>query len=143
MRFLYLAFVKVWVKPFQSSFTLGNLTALFLLPVAGTKEKAKQKENAVEEISPPAAATGDAGLCPTPRKPLKRLGLNFQKKFKVKTSPLTTPFLRHCLRVRSSLLSEQTAIQRRPQLHCFSFSKILCSVLSVESGVTVIKPSLT
>ena len=36
--------------------------ALFLLPIAGTKEKAKQKENAVEGISPPAG--GDQGYAP-------------------------------------------------------------------------------
>ena len=35
--------------------------ALFLLPIAGTKEKAKQKENAVWGISP--SAEGDRRLC--------------------------------------------------------------------------------
>ena len=51
--------------------------ALFLLPLAGTKEKAKRKENAVEEISPSAEGDGgNAGRRPTPRKPLKRLDLN-------------------------------------------------------------------
>ena len=39
----------------------GVALALFLLPIAGTKEKAKQKENAVKGISPPAG--GDRRLC--------------------------------------------------------------------------------
>ena len=53
--------------------------ALFLLPIKGTKEKAKQKENAVKELSPSAEGDGgNAGRRPTPRKPLKRLDLNFK-----------------------------------------------------------------
>ena len=50
--------------------------ALFLLPIAGTKEKAKQKENAVRGISP--SAEGDQGSAFGNRKPLKRLDLNFK-----------------------------------------------------------------
>ena len=52
-------------------------SALFLLPIAGTKEKAKQKENAVWGISP--SAEGDQGSAFGNRKPLKRLDLNFKK----------------------------------------------------------------
>ena len=47
--------------PFYGAIVIENLMALFLLPLAGTKEKAKQKENAVEEISSPAG--GDQMLC--------------------------------------------------------------------------------
>ena len=47
--------------PFYRAIALGNLMALFLLPIAGTKEKAKQKENAVKELSP--SAEGDQRLC--------------------------------------------------------------------------------
>ena len=36
-------------------------SALFLLPIAGTKEKALQKESAVRGVSPPAG--GDQRLC--------------------------------------------------------------------------------
>ena len=38
--------------------------ALFLLPIAGTKEKAKQKENAVEGLSPSAEGDGERGALP-------------------------------------------------------------------------------
>ena len=77
--------------------------ALFLLPLAGTKEKAKQKENAVEEISPSAEGDGgSAGRRPTPCKPLKRLDLNFKK---AKSEDLTrnNAFLKALPRVRSLL----------------------------------------
>ena len=56
--------------------------ALFLLPIAGTKEKAKQKENAVWGISP--SAEGDQGSAFGNRKPLKRLEPNFKKSVKMK-----------------------------------------------------------
>ena len=52
--------------------------ALFLLPIAGTKEKAKQKENAVEgEFRRLRAATEGSAF--GNRKPLKRLEPNFKK----------------------------------------------------------------
>ena len=54
----------------------GVASALFLLPIAGTKEKAKQKENSVEGISP--SAQGDQGSAFGNRKPLKRLEPNFK-----------------------------------------------------------------
>ena len=57
-------------------------SALFLLPIAGTKEKAKQKENAVWGTSP--SAEGDQGSAFGNRKPLKRLDLNFKTGEKVK-----------------------------------------------------------
>ena len=47
--------------PFYRSLIVENLMALFLLPIKGTKEKAKQKENAVKELSP--SAEGDQRLC--------------------------------------------------------------------------------
>ncbi len=49
---------------FYRSFIIENLTALFLLPIKGTKEKAKQKENAVEGISPPAGDDEGRGAPP-------------------------------------------------------------------------------
>ena len=69
-------------------------SALFLLPIAGTKEKAKQKENAVKGISPPAG--GDQGSAFGNRKPLKRLDLNFKTGVGRSSS---LPFCRHYLRV--------------------------------------------
>jgi len=46
---------------FYRAFVIKKASALFLLPIKGTKEKAKQKENAVEGISP--SAEGDQRLC--------------------------------------------------------------------------------
>ena len=57
------------------------------MPIAGTKEKAKQKENAVERVSPSAEGDGGTrGAAPAPCKPLKRLDLNFKK---IKSEDLT------------------------------------------------------
>ena len=58
-------------------------SALFLLPIAGTKEKAKQKENAVEgEFRRLRAATEGSAF--GNRKPLKRLEPNFKTGEKMK-----------------------------------------------------------
>ena len=46
------------------SFIIGNRLALFLLPIKGTKEKAKQKENAVKGLSPSAEGDGGRGALP-------------------------------------------------------------------------------
>ena len=56
----------------------GVASALFLLPIAGTKEKAKQKENAVEESF--ALCGGRPRLRALDvRRLLKKAGENFQK----------------------------------------------------------------
>ena len=76
--------------------------ALFLLPIAGTKEKAKQKENAVE---------GDFALCGgrprlralDVRRLLKKAGENFQKGEGWSSS---LPFYRHYFRVITLPFSE-------------------------------------
>ena len=59
------------------SFVLGNLTALFLLPIKGTKEKAKQKEKPLRRFRRLRATTKGSAF--GFRKPLKRLDLNFKK----------------------------------------------------------------
>ena len=65
---------------FYRSFVFGSLTALFLLPLEGTKEKAKQKENAVKgDFALCGGRRGMRGAAPAPRKPLKRLDLNLKK----------------------------------------------------------------
>ena len=64
--------------------------ALFLLPIAGTKEKAKQKENTVEGVSPPAG--GDQGSAFGNRRLLKKAGENF-KKGVGRLSPIFLPTL--------------------------------------------------
>ena len=73
-------------------------SALFLLPIAGTKEKAKQKENAVE---------GSFALCGgrprlralDVRRLLRKAGENFKTGAE---RSFTSPFCRHYLRVRTS-----------------------------------------
>ena len=52
--------------------------ALFLLPIAGTKEKAKQKENAVWGISP--SAEGDQRLCLWKPPPFEKGGRKLSKR---------------------------------------------------------------
>ena len=47
--------------PFYRSLIVEKLMALFLLPIKGTKEKAKHNENAVKDLSP--SAEGDQRLC--------------------------------------------------------------------------------
>ena len=65
-------------------------SALFLLPIAGTKEKAKQKENAVKGISPPAG--GDRRLRALDvRRLLEKAGENFQNRRMVVVLPAFPP----------------------------------------------------
>ena len=75
--------------------------ALFLLPIAGTKEKAKQKENAVKGISP--SAEGDRRLCLWKPPPFEKGGRKLQKTRRV---VVFLPSCRHYLRVKSSPFGE-------------------------------------
>ena len=90
------------------SFYRNNISerasTLFLLPIAGTKEKAKQKENAVREFRRLRAATEGSAF--GYRKPLKRLEPNFKTGEGWSSA---SPFCRHCLRVRTSPFGEYTA----------------------------------